>query len=143
MAEIDIEQNENEQEIKVKQRCRCTKGAKGDPCSVFFSEETVLSNLNNCLKISSSDLHLVTLANIQTFTRTELIGSKRNHSPRCNFLYQPIPICKDMFLSLYGISFCKFRRLKVHYEHHRMSSRVHGNCKRLPTNDVNNFSLTM
>ena len=137
-----IEQDENEQEItdKVKQflqlGCGCTKGARGGPCSAFFSEEAVLSNLNNCLELSSAELDLVILANIQAFTRTELIGDKRNRSPRCNFLYQSIPICRDMFLNLYGLSYSRFRRLKEHYENHGISLRVHGNCKRLPNNTL-------
>ena len=41
-----------------------------------------------------------------------------------------------MFLSLYGISYSRFRRLKEHYEEHGLSQRVHGNYKRLPHNTL-------
>ena len=67
--EENIEQNENEEEVinRVKrflqERCRCARGPNGDPC--YFSEETVMSNLNNCLELSSAELDLVILANIQ------------------------------------------------------------------------------
>ena len=68
------------------------RGAKGGPCSGYFSGKTVLSNLNNCLEQSSTELDLVILANIQAFTRIEHIGRK---SPHCNFLHQSVPICNS------------------------------------------------
>ena len=142
MADLLDEQNENDQHIvqKVKkflqEGCGCSRGAKDGNCSDQFSEETVLANLNNCLELSSAELDLVILANIQAFTRIETIGEKRNRGPRCNFLYQSVPICKDMFLHLYGLSYSRFRRLKEHYENHGISQRTHGNCKRLPSNTL-------
>ena len=104
MEESYIEQNENEEVInRVKQflqeGCGCARGPNGGPCSGYFSEETVMSNLNNCLELSSAELNLVILANIQAFTRIDHIGDKRNRSPRCNFLFQSLTICKDMFLN--------------------------------------------
>ena len=140
MADLVDEQNENDPQIieKVKkflqEGCGCSRGAKDGHCSDQFSEETVLANLNNCLELSSAELDLVILANIQAFTRIETIGEKRNRSPRCNFLYQSVPICKDMFLHLYGLSYSRFRRLKEHYKSHGISQRRHGNCNRLPSN---------
>ena len=116
--------------------CGCTMGAKGGPCSKQFSNETVLFNLNNCLELSSGELDLVILASIQAFTRTEAIGEKRSRSPRCSFFYQSNPICKEMFLHFYGISYSRFRRLKEHYEKHGIYSRSHGNTKRLPENTL-------
>ena len=106
MADLVDEQNENDPQVieKVKkfllEGCACLRGAKDGHCSDQFSEETVLANLDNCLELSSAELDLVILANIQAFTRIETIGEKRNQSPRCNFLYQSVPICKDMFLHL-------------------------------------------
>lgn len=97
--------------------------------------------------MSHGELDLEVLANIQAFTNSEVIGEERKQSSRCSFLYLNRPICKDMFLNLYGISYSRFRRLKEHYEEHRLSQRVHGNYKRLPPNtlpqavteDVKNF----
>ena len=127
--------------------CGCSPGTKGGQCCQQFLEEAVLSNLNNCLELSHGELDLVILANIQAFTRIDVIGEKRKRSPRCSFLYQSRPICKEMFLNLYGISYSRFRRLKEHFEKHGISQRVHGNRKRLPCNtlppavaeDVKNF----
>ena len=153
MAECDlVDALENEEIIaKVKKflqdGCGCSHGTKGGQCCQQFSKEAVLSNLNNCLELSHGELDLVILANIQAFTNTEIIGEKRKRSSRCSFLYLNRPICKDMFLNLYGISYSWFRRLKDHYDQHGLSQRVHGNCKRLPhntlpqavTEDVKNF----
>ena len=99
------------------------------------------------MELSHGELDLVILANIQACTSSEIIGEKRKQSSRSSFLYLNRPICKDMFLSLYGISYSRFRRLKEHYEEHGLSQRVHGNYKRLPhntlpqavTEDVKNF----
>lgn len=142
MADANDDQNENEQQVIDKVRkflqngCGCSRGAKGGPCSNQFSEETVLVNLNNCLELSSVELDLVILANIQACTRIENIGEKRNRSSRCNFLYQSISICREMFLIFYGLSYSRFRRLKDHYENHGISQRSHGNSKRLPSNTL-------
>ena len=128
--------------------CGCSRGPKDDQCSCQFSEEAVLTNLNNCMELSHGELDLVILANIQAlFTDMEVTGEKRKRGPRCNFSYQGRTICRDMFLNLYGIGYSRFRRLKEHYEANGLSLRLHGNSKRLPPNtlpqavteDVKNF----
>ena len=153
MAECDQADLVDSEEIIAKVKnflqdgCGCSQGTKGGQCSQQLQGETVLSNLNNCLELSHGELDLVILANIQAFTSVDIIGEKRKRSVRCSFLYLNRPICKEMFLNLYGISYSRFRRLKEHYEEHGISQRVHGNRKRLPhntlpqavTEDVNNF----
>jgi len=102
MAECDLlDVLENEENIaKVKKflqdGCKCSHGTKGGQCCQQFSKEAVLSNLNNCLKLSHGELDLLILANIQAFTNIEIIGEKRKQSSRCSFLYLNRPICKDM-----------------------------------------------
>jgi len=126
--------------------CGCSRGLKGSQCCEQFSKEAVLSNLTDCLELSHEQLDLV-LANIQACTNSEIIGGKRKRSSRSCFLYLNCPICKDMFLSLYGISYSQFRQLKEHYEENGLSPKVNGNYKRLPhntlpqsvTEDVKNF----
>lgn len=120
MAEFDqLELLENEK-IKVKVKkflqdgCRCAHGTKGGQCCQQFPMEAVLSNLNNCLKLSHGELDLVILANIQAFTEIVIIGGKKKRSSRCSFLYLNRPICKNMFLNLYMISYSRFQRLKKH-----------------------------
>jgi len=116
--------------------CGCSRGANGGYCSQYFQEEAVLSNLNNCLEPSSGELDLVILASIQVFTRINIIGKKRKRNARCSFLYLNCPMCKEMFLNLYGISYSCFRILKEHYEEHGICQRVHGNSKILPHNTL-------
>ena len=120
----------------LKDGCKCSRGPKDGPCSSQFTEEAVMANLNNCLKLSSKELDLVILANIQAVTRAENVGERRSRSPRCNFLFQSKPICCKMFLTLYGLSYSRFRRQKEHYENYGLSSRTHGNTKRLPPNTL-------
>lgn len=116
--------------------CGCCQGCDDAECSKQFSEETVLGNLFNCLELSHTELDLVILANIQASVSMEVPGTKRKRSPRCNFLYKSRPICKEMFLCMYGISYSRFRRLKDHYQNHGISQRIHGNTKRLPPNTL-------
>ena len=139
MAEITSEgKNSNKIIEKVtkflQDGCGCALGDKGGPCSVQFSEETVLFNLNNCLELTSGELDLVVIANIQAFTRIDCVGEKRNRSPRCSFHFQGRSICKDMFLHLYGIGYSRFQRLKEHYEEHGICQRTHGNTNSVPEN---------
>ena len=95
MAETEHEGEDSEQVVeKVKKflrdGCGCTLGPKNGPCSLQFTEGTMLFNLNNCL-LSSAELDLVILTSIQAFTRAAFIGCKR--SPCCSFYFQSKPIC--------------------------------------------------
>ena len=139
--EATFDQAENDKIVAkvekfLKDGCGCSRGTKGGQCSQQFSWEAVMVNVNNCLELSHAELDLVVLANIQAFTCFESTGEKRKRSPRCNFLFQSLPICKDMFLIVYAMSFLRFRRLKEHYESHGISQGVHGNSKRLPKNTL-------
>ena len=109
---------------------------KDGPCSSQFTEEAVIANLNNCLELSTKELDLVILANIQAVAHVENVGEKRGRSPCCNFLFKSKSICREMFLTLYGLSYSRFRRLKEHYKNNGLSSRTHGNTKRLPPNTL-------
>ena len=96
----------------------------------------MLSNLSNCLELTAAELDLVILANIQVFSRDEYIGGKRSRSSRCNYQYQSIMICKEMFLHLYGISDFRLRRLKEHYDKYGIFPQTHSNTKSLPSNTL-------
>ena len=109
MAETDLDEIESESAFEkvnkfLKDGCGCALGAKGGPCSGQFTETVVLFNLNNCLELSNDELDLVVLASIQAFTHRESSGIKRSRNPRCTFYFQSVPICKEMFLHLYGLS---------------------------------------
>lgn len=127
--------------------CGCHQGLKGGQCSDYFKVETVIGNLYNCLELSHAELDLVILPNLQAFTAAKVTGRKRKRIPAYSFLYQSHPICKEMFLHMYGISKSRFQRLLEHYQNHGISVRVHRNSKRLPRNtlpraiaeDVKNF----
>ena len=128
MAECDLLDVLKSEEIIAKvtkflqEGCGCSRGTIGRQCCEQFSKKAVLSNLN-CLELSHGELDLVILANIQACMNVEIIGEKRKRSSRSSLLYLNRPICKDMFLNLYGISYSRFRRLKEHYEAHRLSQK--------------------
>ena len=137
--DVNFDQAQNDKVLSkvekfLRDGCGCSQGIKGGQCSQRFSLEAVMANVNNCLELSHAELNLVILANIQACTSFEVPGKKQKRSPRCNFLFQSLPVCKDMFLHLYAMSYSRFRRLKEHYGNHGISPRVHGNSKRLPQN---------
>lgn len=138
MAELNSEGNNSNKIFEktkfLRDGCRCHLGGNGGPCSEQFSKGTVLFNLNNCLELTSGELDLVILANIQAFTHIDHVAEKRKRSPCCSFHFQGRPICKDMFLHFYGIGYSRFRRLKDHYEQHGIFQRTHGNTNRVPDN---------
>ena len=61
-----------------------------------------------------AELDLLIPANILAVTKI-VIGEKGKERSWCSFLYQILPICKDMFLHL-CLSYLWFCRLKEHYE---------------------------
>ena len=82
MADFDmIEREETPNEIieKVKKflrnGCGCSRGSKGGPYSTEIKEEAVMFNLNNCLELTSGELDLLILANIQAFSRNDCVGA--------------------------------------------------------------------
>ena len=103
--------------------CGCSHGMKGALCCQQFLEKLLLSNENNCLELTCAELDLMILANIQGVAKTHFIGKKRRERLRCSFLFQNIPICKDMFLHLYGFSYSRFHTLKEHYKQNRLSPK--------------------
>lgn len=93
------------------------------------------------MELSNDELDLVVLASIQAFIHRESTGIKRKRSPRCTFYFQSLPICKEMFLHLYGLTDSRFRRLKEHYQTYSICPRIHGNIKRLPENTLSQATV--
>lgn len=120
--EVDIEQCEREnlrmEKVKefLKVGHKCSRGPKDGLCLSQFTEQAIIANLNNCHELSSRELDLLVLANIQAVTHIKNVGQKRNRSPCCNFLFQSLLICGNMFLILYGIREICFRWFREHYE---------------------------
>lgn len=102
----------------------------------LFSKDTILFNLNNCVELSTAELDLVILANMQASTHghNDKVGEKRSSRPRCDFTFKSTPTCKEMFLRLYGVSDSRFRSLKEHHEICGIAPRVRGNSNELPSN---------
>jgi len=143
MEDVDIiEREETPNEIieRVKKfllnGCGCLRGSKGGPRSREFKEEVVLFNLNICLELTSGELDLIILANIQAFSGNNCIGTKRSRSSRCTYQFQSVSICKEMFIHLNGIGYNRLCRLKEHYERYGIHPRTHGNTKTLPSNTL-------
>lgn len=83
-VEINIEQCGRETQMMEDDKefleggCKCSRGPKDSPCSSQFTEEEIIANLNNIHELSSRELDLIILANIQAVTGVEAVGQKRN-----------------------------------------------------------------
>ena len=81
MTEIEQEGEDFEEVVEkikkfLRDGCGCTLGPKNGPCSLQFTRETVLFNLNNCLELSSAELDLVILTSILAFTELSPLDVK-------------------------------------------------------------------
>ena len=84
MAETDQGEMEKEafiENVKKFLKDGCGLGAKGSPCSNQFSKVVVLFNLCNWLELSTDELDLVVLANMQAFTYSESVLSQKKQKP--------------------------------------------------------------
>ena len=65
----------------------------------------MLCNLNDCLQLSHSELDLVILANIQAFTRTDIVGEKKKAQCTMQVSFpEPPDLQGDVLKSLFAIS---------------------------------------
>ena len=100
MEEFDEDVLENEGIIAnvtrfLRDGCGCYSGVKGGPSCQQFSEKLVLSNVNNCLELTRTELNLVIVANIQAVAKIDLVRENRKERSRCSFLFQNIcNLCK-------------------------------------------------
>lgn len=97
--EMENDQPENKKNVITKVQkfiqdgCGCSCRLSGIQCSSQFVQETILTNLYNCLEMTHAELDSVVLANIQAFMAIEGTREKRKRNPSFAFLYQLRPLC--------------------------------------------------
>lgn len=115
--------------------CKFGEGEK--PCSASLALNDFVDSRNNCPELTSTELNLVILGAIQSSLNCDKVStSGRSHKhrkqTRMNY-YHGKRICYKIFLFLHCINKNGFYRLVMHYRKNRLTVRVNGNKKRLPS----------
>ena len=113
--------------------CHCQKGPENKPCCFLFSRDTYVSHRSQCLELKREELDMVILANIDARWSEDLKHDSRFKVP---FYFQGKQICKTTFLFLYSISSHRYENLYKHYVSNGLTTRQHGNSRRLPANTL-------
>ena len=118
--------------------CNCKFGEDEKACSRSLSLDDFFDSRNNCHELSSTERDLIILGAIQSSLNcNEVSVSGRSHKhrkqPRMAFYYHGKRICKKTFLFLHCLNKNRFCSLVKHYRKNRLTLRVHGNKKRLPS----------
>jgi len=127
--------------------CGCALGAGKSPCSKSFNREELSTTRYNCSEMSSTELDMLVLANLDAHrhssekrsTGTSTVSDGRRVA--IDYSFRGKRVCKGMFLFAHGIGPKRFKNLVTHFEKHGLVSRRHGNTKRLLASTIS-FSRT-
>ena len=134
MVEVSIRSVDEREENKILQflgkTCKCSIGPGESPCSTLYDVDQIATSRNNIAEFTNEERDLFVLAylrsSLNTGTSTPVL---RVHDRR---------VCQKTFLFLHAIGQKTFLSLLQHYKLNRsISSRIHGNYKRLPSNAFN------
>lgn len=108
--------------------CGCSRGIKGGQCSQQFSLGSCAGECKQLLWTLSCRAWFSRIGEHSSLHWLWATGKERQRSSQCNFLFQSLPICKEMFLHLYAMSYSRFLWLKKHYENHNECMEMARDC---------------
>ena len=124
-------------------------GAGGSACSKSFSWEDISTTRMSCKEMSSTELDMLVLANLDThrcsgvISRTcksvgQPLGEKAGMRCRVNidYYFHGKRVCKSTYTFAHVFGLKRFKNLVSHFEKNVLVSQVHGNTKRLPANTI-------
>ena len=127
----------------VSMTCGCKYGPKGSPCSSSLTKATIHKCRADNLELSRDELDLVILAQIRasrSMPDSHPTLRKSHHTKTTNrsmteYYIHGLQICrKTMFL--HCLSHKRLENLIQHFDQIGLSTRTHGNMKRLPKNTL-------
>lgn len=138
--------------------CGCSLGPGKSPCSKLLSREEISSTRMNCQEMSSTELDILVLANLDAHSHTGPGYSGASVSPgqrfpihmslgnganvkrqvSIDYYFRGRHVCKATFTYVHAIGPKRFKNLVAHFQEHGLVPRVHGNTKRLPANTITN-----
>ena len=140
VSEIDLSEKAKVEKF-VAETCNCKLAESEKPCSTTISFGHFRDTRNNFHELSSMELDLVVLGLIQSSLSCGEVSAlgrseKQHKKTQVVFFFQGQRICKETFLFLYCLSQTQFFSLVKHYKKNRLTLRVHGNKKQLPSSSL-------
>ena len=128
VVEADEAVEEDKLDEFLEKTCECKFGPKSTACSTLFDREAIAVTRMNCREMRKSQLDLVVLANLE--------AHQHPHAPRSHidYYFGGRKVCRNFFLFVHSLGSKRFKNLVSHFTNNGLSSRTHGNTKRLPAN---------
>lgn len=112
----------------------CHFGSNGKACSSLFTRSEISSSRINCKEMSKSELDLVILASLEANRRCD--NNQEGTRSHINYWFHGHKVCKATYLFLHAVGAKHYKNLIVHFCQNGLTSRAHGNTKRLPYNTL-------
>ena len=131
----------------IQSTCGCKK-AKGKPCSSLFPLDHYIDLRAQSSLLTRDELDLTLLGCIMCTVITDEYIRNGRHKPTkrrrtsMSFIHHSHEVCKTTFCFLYGVGRKRIMALKDSYLANGLETRVHGNRKRLPHNQMTHRAIT-
>ena len=131
----------------IQSTCGCKK-AKGQPCSSLFPLDHYIDLRAQSSLLTHDELDLTLLGCIMCTIITDENIRDGRHKPTkrrrtsMSFIHHSHEVCKTTFCFLYGVGRKRIMALKESYLANGLETRVHGNRKRLPHNQMTHRAIT-
>ena len=140
----DVDEDQTTEQF-FRETCYCTLGKNNNPCSMELCRKHAVEYRQQCFELSKDELDMAVLGELAALRRREPTISivsdfdrqkKRRITPRpyTAFRFGDMPICKNSFLFLHGMTLKRFKNLCRHFDSSGLVPRTHGNTKRVPHN---------
>ena len=131
----------------IESTCGCKK-FKGKPCSSLFTLDHYIDLRAQSSLLTHDELDLTLLGCIMCTIITDEYIRDGRHKPAkrrrtsLSFIHHSHEVCKTTFCFLYGVGRRRIMALKDSYLANGLETRIHGNRKRLPHNQMTHRAMT-
>ena len=122
--------------------CGC-KIRNGGPCSTGFTAEYLRKIRQECMEFSRKELDLILLGQIAAcLDNTETTSTRSEHKAETRskaytqFIHRSQRICANTFRFVHAVGKKRVANLVKHYKMQGLTTRTHGNEKRMPRNTL-------
>ena len=121
--------------------CKCHLGPDKSSCVWQFRQCDLLNYISSCREFLSNELDLVILGQLAALFSNYKIGEKRQRNLTV-YKHRGITICRETFCFVHGIGKRRLEALKTHFTNNGLTTRQHGNTKRLPHNTTDTDTIS-
>ena len=106
--------------------CNCSLGPNRKPCSQVLSRDNIVSTRNSCIEMSSNELDMLILANLDAHRHQKKTvpasNCKSSHTDNISkrgivdYYSSGNRVCKDTFLFIHAIGPKRYKNLVAHFD---------------------------